>query len=151
MDIDLHIKSTTGTNERAVSGVTTGLISLGEEVTWEARHFGVTQKLTSQITAFDRPSHFRDSQVRGSFARFDHDHFLKTDEGATIMLDVFDYDSPFGVLVSSWVLTNPAETSTLTSPRTAVRSRFRNLARSETGAGCSRTARSSRSRCDVSN
>ena len=36
-DIDLHIRSTEGTEEIAVAGVTTGLIGLGEEVTWE-RH-----------------------------------------------------------------------------------------------------------------
>ena len=37
----------------AVGGRTSGLIGLGEEVTWRARHFGVTQHLTSKITAFD--------------------------------------------------------------------------------------------------
>lgn len=97
-DIDLHIESTAGTNERAVSGVTTGLIGLGEEVTWEATHFGVTQRLTSRITAFERPRHFRDSQVRGAFARFDHDHFFKAEDGTTNMLDIFDYESPLGIL-----------------------------------------------------
>lgn len=97
-DIDLHVKSAAGTNDRAVSGVTSGLISLGEEVTWSARHFGVTQQLTSRITAFDRPRHFRDSQVRGAFARFDHDHLFHADGDVTIMIDVFDYESPFGLL-----------------------------------------------------
>ncbi len=32
-DIDLHIRSTDGTGERAVEGVTSGLIGLGEFVT----------------------------------------------------------------------------------------------------------------------
>ena len=85
-DIDLHIRSTEGTEEIAVAGVTTGLIGLGEEVTWEATHFGVRQKLTTGITAFSRPGHFRDSQVRGAFRRFDHDHyFIALDGGATLM------------------------------------------------------------------
>jgi hypothetical protein len=35
--IDLHMRSTEETQEIAVAGVTTGLIGLGEEVTWE-RH-----------------------------------------------------------------------------------------------------------------
>ena len=72
--IDLHTASTAATGERAVAGVTSGLIGPGEEVTWRARHFGVWQSLTSRIVIFDRPRHFRDSMVRGAFRRFDHDH-----------------------------------------------------------------------------
>jgi ligand-binding SRPBCC domain-containing protein len=95
-DIDLHIASTLGTDEKAVCGVTSGLINLGEEVTWEANHFGIRQRLTSRITSFDRPHHFRDSQIRGAFRRFDHDHVFTVESGSTVMRDVFDYDSPFG-------------------------------------------------------
>ena len=80
-DIDLHMRSTEETQEIAVAGVTTGLIGLGEEVTWEATRFGVRQKLTTRITAFSRPGHFRDSQVRGAFRRFDHDHYFITLDG----------------------------------------------------------------------
>ena len=97
-DIDLHIASTQGTDEKAVSGVRSGLINPGEEVTWEATHFGIRQRLTSRITSFDRPRHFRDSQVRGAFSRFDHDHFFTVESGTTVMRDVFDYQSPFGLL-----------------------------------------------------
>ena len=69
---------------------------MGGEVTWEARHLGVRQQLTSRITAFDFPRHFRDSQIRGAFRRFDHDHFFEEKGGVTIMIDVFDYESPWG-------------------------------------------------------
>ncbi len=98
-DIDLHMRSTPGTNEIAVAGVTSGLIELGQSVTWEATHFGVRQRLSSKITAFECPVHFRDSMVSGAFARFDHDHFFRSeDEKATVMLDIFDYASPMGML-----------------------------------------------------
>ncbi|HEY7351975.1 MAG TPA: SRPBCC family protein [Terriglobales bacterium] len=84
-----------------MAGVTTGLIGPGEEVTWEATHFGIRQRLTTKITAYDRPFHFRDSQVRGAFKRFDHDHFFQQSPGAeTVMRDVFDYESPLGLLGS---------------------------------------------------
>ena len=53
--IDLHIKSTSKTNEQAVGGRTTGLIELGELVTWKASHFGLKQELTSKVVAYDRP------------------------------------------------------------------------------------------------
>jgi ligand-binding SRPBCC domain-containing protein len=96
--IDLHRKSTAHTGERAVGGVTSGLIGLGEEVTWSARHLGVRQRLTSRITQMTPPSHFRDSMVAGAFRRFDHDHFFDATADGTRMRDVFDFDSPFGPL-----------------------------------------------------
>jgi ligand-binding SRPBCC domain-containing protein len=96
--VDLHAVSTAQTGERAVTGVTSGLMSLGQEVTWRARHFGIWQHLTSRITAFDRPTHFRDSLVRGAFLRFDHDHFFSQQAEITVMRDVFDFQSPLGIL-----------------------------------------------------
>ena len=96
--IDLHMASTTQTNEKAVAGRTTGLIGLGEEVTWEATHFGVKQRLTANITLFDSPHHFRDSMVSGAFRRFDHDHYFESVGKQTLMKDTFDYTSPLGIL-----------------------------------------------------
>jgi ligand-binding SRPBCC domain-containing protein len=93
-DIEVHIRSTAGTDEKAVGGVTSGLIGLGQEVTWEARHFGIRQRLTSRITVFDYPRHFRDSQVCGVFRRFDHDHLFEGKAAITTMTDVFDYEAP---------------------------------------------------------
>lgn len=82
-----------------VAGVTAGLIGLGETVTWEARYFGVRQRLTTRITALSRPGHFRDSMVTGAFRRFDHDHWFDLgDGGQTVMRDVFDFDAPLGLL-----------------------------------------------------
>jgi ligand-binding SRPBCC domain-containing protein len=96
--IDLHMESTAQTNERAVAGRITGLIGMGEEVTWEATHFGIRQRLTAKITQFDRPHHFRDSMVSGAFRRFDHDHHFVADGHGTVMTDTFDYTSPLGPL-----------------------------------------------------
>jgi ligand-binding SRPBCC domain-containing protein len=98
--IDAHIHSTATTGERAIGRRTTGLLELGDEVTWRARHLGVWQELTSRITAFDRPRHFRDSMVRGAFARFDHDHHFEPTIGGTLLRDVFDYRAPLGPLGS---------------------------------------------------
>jgi ligand-binding SRPBCC domain-containing protein len=98
-DIDVHQQSQTKHQERAVAGRTSGLIEEGEEVTWEAVHFGVRQKLTSRITVMRRPAHFRDVMVRGAFKRFEHDHYFTSLPGnRTLMRDVFDYTSPLGWL-----------------------------------------------------
>ncbi|PHR92783.1 MAG: cell division protein [Blastopirellula sp.] len=96
--IDLHVESTSQTNERAVSGRTSGLIQLGEEVTWEATHFWIKQRLSTKIVQYDRPHHFRDSMTSGAFRRFDHDHYFEGDDQQTIMTDTFDYTSPCGLL-----------------------------------------------------
>lgn len=97
-DLDLHIRSQARAGERAVAGRTSGLIELGESVTWEARHFGIRQRLTSQITAFDRPRYFQDSMVRGAFKSFVHDHLFERRGDTTIMTDHLVFESPLGLL-----------------------------------------------------
>ncbi len=96
--VDLHADSMSHTNEKAIAGITKGLINLGETVTWEATHFGIRQRLTSKITVCEHPSRFSDTMVSGAFKRFDHDHFFEESDGKTVMRDVFDYDSPLGFL-----------------------------------------------------
>jgi ligand-binding SRPBCC domain-containing protein len=98
-NIDVHQQSQAGNKEKAIAGKTSGLIEEGEEVTWEAVHFGVRQRLTSRIVTMKRPTYFRDSMVAGAFKRFDHDHFFESVPGGrTLMKDVFDYTAPMGLL-----------------------------------------------------
>lgn len=97
--IDLHADTFAHTGERAVAGCVRGLIGPGEEVTWEATHLGVRQRLTSRITGFERPTFFQDRQVRGAFAWFTHDHhFATAADGGTVMRDVFAFAAPLGPL-----------------------------------------------------
>lgn len=96
--IDAHQESAVGTSERGVAGVTSGLIGLNEEVTWEARHFGTTQRLSVRITKFDRPRYFQDAMLKGLFATMTHDHFFREENGVTVMEDVFDFRAPLGIL-----------------------------------------------------
>ena len=72
--IDAHQDTAAATGERAVAGVTSGLLGLDEEVTWQAKHFGVVQKLRVKMTLFERPSHFRDVMLEGAFRSMQHDH-----------------------------------------------------------------------------
>ena len=97
-DIDFHTRSLAHTAERAVAGRTSGLIELGESVTWEARHLGVRQRLTSQVTAFDRPNYFRDEMTAGAFRSFAHDHRFEARNGLTVMIDEVEFRSPFGLI-----------------------------------------------------
>ncbi len=67
LSVDLHRYSVAHTHERPVAGVTSGVMKLGDTVTWEAVHFGIKQHLTSKITAYERPYRFTDEMVRGAF------------------------------------------------------------------------------------
>jgi len=97
--VDAHIQSAGTSGEKAVAGRSSGLLELGDEVTWEARHLGVRQRLTSRITAFQPPGYFQDRMIRGAFKSLEHDHhFDQSDDGATIMHDVVRFDAPFGPL-----------------------------------------------------
>lgn len=98
--IDMHVASTSETGEKAIAGVTTGMIALGESVTWEATQFGVRQELTSAITAFNRPNFFQDEMTEGAFASFVHDHLFAFSGGLTTMTDVVRFAAPMGPLGS---------------------------------------------------
>jgi ligand-binding SRPBCC domain-containing protein len=98
LDIGTHLESMHESGERAVDGVTTGLIALGESVTWRARHFGVTWTMTSTITAWRRPTTFTDEQARGPFASFVHVHRFAPEGDGTRMDDDISYRAPFGVI-----------------------------------------------------
>jgi ligand-binding SRPBCC domain-containing protein len=98
--IDLHMASTKQTGERAIGGRTSGLIELGETVTWRARHFGLWQTLTSKIVEFDYPNSFTDVMVKGAFKSLRHEHHFRALQGQTTMTDIFVFESPFGMLGS---------------------------------------------------
>lgn len=99
--VEVHLAGNVHWGEQAlaVGGVTTGLVELGERVTWRAKHFGVWWTLTSEITAMERPGYFRDVMVRGPFGRMEHEHWFGT-RGAndTEMRDVFRFAAPLGIL-----------------------------------------------------
>lgn len=94
--IDFHAISVPGTGERPVAGRMTGLIELGETVTWQARHLGVQQKLTTRITKMERPTCFVDIMVRGAFRSLQHEHYFREENGTTTMTDRMEFESPLG-------------------------------------------------------
>ncbi|MDR6505181.1 SRPBCC family protein [Arthrobacter oryzae] len=94
--IDAHMDSQADAGERAVAGVTTGLIGVGQEVTWRARHFGLPLRMTSRITAMDFPERFVDEQVRGPFKAFRHVHEFEATGNGSLMTDRVEFTAPFG-------------------------------------------------------
>lgn len=99
LSVDAHTASMGPSGERAVAGVTSGEMTLGDTVTWSARHFGIPFRMTSAITAYERPTRFVDEQQRGPFRSWWHEHrFTPTDAGGTLMVDVVRFCSPLGPL-----------------------------------------------------
>jgi ligand-binding SRPBCC domain-containing protein len=102
LSIDLHKESTAQTSERAIAGVTRGVIGAGESVTWEARHFGFMLTHETLISEYERPHHFQDVMTRGMFRSFEHDHFFAgLEDGSTVMRDRLAFAAPFGPL--GWI------------------------------------------------
>lgn len=94
--VELHQISTSRTREKAVAGRTSGLCNKGDTITWRAKHLGIYQKLTVEITKLNFPIFFEDQMKKGVFKRFTHQHSFEEANGITIMKDVFDYEVPFG-------------------------------------------------------
>jgi ligand-binding SRPBCC domain-containing protein len=98
LDLDFHQRSFAHTGERIVGGRPSGRIGLHEFVTWEARHFGVAQRMSVGITAVARPHHFEDRMIHGPFSGFHHVHAFEAVPGGTRMTDRFEFRSPLGPL-----------------------------------------------------
>ena len=94
--IDLHKHSMTKYKEEPVGSIINGLVKQGDEITWRAHHLFKTRILKTRITSFDRPNSFTDEQVSGDFTLMKHQHFFKPIDNGTIMIDIFEFQSPFG-------------------------------------------------------
>jgi ligand-binding SRPBCC domain-containing protein len=99
--VEVHLKRNLHYGEQAVAeaGVTSGLVGYGERVTWRARHFGIRQRLTSEITGFERPVYFQDTMRKGAFRAMQHDHYFRQiSPTETEMTDEFRFSAPLAVL-----------------------------------------------------
>lgn len=87
------------TREKAVAGITEGMIGMGESVTFEATHFLVRQRLTSSIVHMQKPYVFVDRMQRGAFKSMTHTHeFREMGGGITRMTDTLQFEAPLGWL-----------------------------------------------------
>lgn len=96
-NIHIHQLSASKSSEKAIAGVTFGLINLNETVTWRGKHFGFYLTHKSRITAMTFYSHFTDEMEEGKFKTFKHQHFFEEKMGVTTMTDELQYETPFGI------------------------------------------------------
>lgn len=97
-NIDFHQQSLSHTSEKAIAGRISGLIELGETVTWRGKHFGFNLTHQSKITEIHVYTSFTDEMLKGCFTSFIHYHYFEQEEDVTIMIDEVYYDTPFGLL-----------------------------------------------------
>lgn len=101
LDPEMHARTSPG-RERVVAGAAP--LKLGDEVTFEATHFGVRQRLTARITRMDPPHAFEDTMIRGAFRRLWHRHEFRPEGDGTRMVDTMDFASPLGSVFDRRVL-----------------------------------------------
>lgn len=109
LDVDVHAESAAFSGERVVEpGRTSGVLQVGDLLTFEGRHFGIRQRFTTRITEADRPLRFVDEMVRGFFRRLRHVHEFHPRDGCTLMRDVLEFEGAFAFILErhmTWFVT----------------------------------------------
>lgn len=101
-NVELHKQSMKKYNEEAVAGTRFGLIEKEDTVTWKAKHLFKNRFLRIKVTDMQRPVQFTDVQLQGSFKAMKHEHHFKSCDNGTIMIDLFYFESPYG-LFGKWL------------------------------------------------
>jgi ligand-binding SRPBCC domain-containing protein len=99
LDVDVHAESLSGSGETSATSTGRRRLALGDEVTFRARHLGLRWRMTSRVSAYDRPVRFVDEQTRGPFRAMRHEHlFDDLGDGRTRMTDRMTVRAPLGPL-----------------------------------------------------
>ncbi|HUR64716.1 MAG TPA: SRPBCC family protein [Chitinophagaceae bacterium] len=96
--IGVHKESMSSHKEEAVAGTRFGLIEKDEMVTWRARHLFKNRLLRVRITEMKKSEMFTDEQAQGDFKMMKHEHYFKPCDNGTIVIDLFHFESPYGVM-----------------------------------------------------
>jgi len=71
-------------------------MNLNDTVTWTAKHFFKQRRLKIKIIKVQPPNYFIDEQEEGDFKMMKHEHYFKSIENGTIMIDQFHFETPHG-------------------------------------------------------
>ena len=98
-DVSVHAEMAVATHERVIApGRLAGPLEHNERVTFEARHLGITRRLTVQVVEFAPPGHFIDEQISGPFVWMQHLHEFEPDGSTTVMRDTMHWKMPYGII-----------------------------------------------------
>jgi ligand-binding SRPBCC domain-containing protein len=96
--ISLHKISSAHTNKEAIGGITSGMINKNETVTWRAKHLFKIRYFTTRISEMQSPNFFIDEMQKGDFKSLKHEHHFKKIDNGTIMIDILNFESPYGII-----------------------------------------------------
>ena len=104
-DVAVHAKSAAFSGERLVEpGRMSGLLELGDLVTFEGRHFGIRHRFTTKIIQVEPPHIFVDEMVHGAFHSLTHIHEFHPHQSGTSMRDTLEWQAPLGWLADALFL-----------------------------------------------
>jgi ligand-binding SRPBCC domain-containing protein len=74
------------------------LIALGSRVVLKGRRWGIPQRMVSEITAFEAPVTFTDTQIEGPLRKWVHTHRFESVAEGTRLSDRIEFEPPGGML-----------------------------------------------------
>jgi ligand-binding SRPBCC domain-containing protein len=87
--VDFQLASSKYKSVKVVAGVQSGLLGLGDTVTWRGRMFGPGGTHTNRVEVLRPPSYFLEKMVVGRFKFYEHErHFAVMDDGTRIRDEV---------------------------------------------------------------
>jgi len=96
--VDFHVALAKPMKEKAIDGVTAGLMRVGQTITWHGRHFGVRLTQTTRMEALRPFAYFRDVMVDGAFKYYVHEHHFAAMDDGTRVRDEVRFAAPLGPL-----------------------------------------------------
>jgi ligand-binding SRPBCC domain-containing protein len=69
----------------------------GTLIDYQITLYGIPLKWKTEITKWDPPTCFVDTQLKGPYSVWIHEHKFEEQNGKTIMTDTVDYDIPAGI------------------------------------------------------
>jgi len=75
----------------------------GTEIEYRIRLHGIPLSWRSEITSWDPPGRFVDTQIRGPYRRWIHTHRFTAVDGVTLIDDAVDFDVTCGRLIGALV------------------------------------------------
>lgn len=95
-NVDAHIASAGGPDERVISGRTSGPIEMGDVVIWETRRFGKKKQVTVKITSLMSPHCIISEIICGPSTSLRHTRLFLPQLNLTLVKDDFHFPATQG-------------------------------------------------------
>ena len=74
------------------------VIERGSRISWQAKRWGVSQKLIQEVTLFVLDQKIVIEQKQGPFGHWIHGHAFETSDAGTKIVETIDFSAPGGML-----------------------------------------------------